>query len=53
VKIREWFNKILHRRSAEPEDGERSSDAVDEAFTTSYGENTSSWIPSQQDRPRH
>jgi hypothetical protein len=52
MKIRDWLKK-LRRRPAQPKDGERSSDAVDEAFTTSYGENTSSWVPSQQDRPRH
>jgi hypothetical protein len=52
MKIRDWLKK-LRRRPAPAKDGERSDDAVDEAFTTSYGENTSSWIPSQQDRPRH
>ena len=51
MKLREWFNKLLHRSSSE--DAERSSDAVDEAFTSSYEQAASTWIPSQQDRPRH
>jgi hypothetical protein len=51
VKIGEWFKKLLRP----PQDGEneKSSDAVDEAFTTSFGEASSSFVPSQQDRPRH
>jgi hypothetical protein len=50
MKLREWFNKLLHQSS---KDAERSSDAVDEKFTTTYGQDTARWIPSQQDRPWH
>jgi hypothetical protein len=51
MKIRDLLNKLLHRPPAN--DVERSSDAVDEAFTTSYEQAASTWLPSQQDRPRH
>ncbi len=51
MKIRELLSKLLGRSAGE--DAERSGDAVNEAFTVSEGESYSSWIPSQQDRPRH
>ena len=47
MKITEWFKKLLQR--PEPKEGE----TVDEAFTNSYEQAASTWIPSQQDRPRH
>jgi hypothetical protein len=52
VKIGEWFKKLLRRSPQDGED-EKSSDAVEEAFTTSFGEASSSYVPSQQDRPQH
>jgi hypothetical protein len=52
VKLREFWQK-LWRRSPHDEENDQSGGDVNEAFTTSYGEATSSWIPSQQDRPRH
>jgi hypothetical protein len=52
VKLRELL-KRLRRRSAERKDGDESSDSVNEAFTVTTGEAPASWIPSQQDRPRH
>jgi len=51
MKIRELLNKL--RRRSPAKDGERSGDAVDKAFTTSYEQSASTWIPSQQDGPRH
>jgi hypothetical protein len=51
MKLRELVNKL--RRRSPAKDGERSGDAVDKAFTTSYEQSASTWIPSQQDRPRH
>ena len=51
MKLRDLLNKL--RRRSPAKDGEPSSDAVDEAFTTSYEQAASTWIPSQQDRPRH
>jgi hypothetical protein len=51
MKIRVFLNKL--RRRSPAKDGERSSGAVDKAFTTSYEQAASTWIPSQQDRPRH
>ena len=52
MKIRDWLNK-LRRRS--PQDGENDSseDSVNKAYITSSGQASSSWIPSQQDRPKH
>jgi len=52
MKLRELLKKTFLRRSHAGE-GERSSNSVDEAFTVSSGEAPASWIPSQQDRPRH
>jgi hypothetical protein len=31
-------------------DGEQPDDRVDDKFSTSWGKDTASWIPSQQDR---
>jgi hypothetical protein len=47
VKIGEWLRKLVGR--SEPKEGE----SVNEAFTSSYEQAASTWIPSQQDRPRH
>jgi hypothetical protein len=52
VKLRELL-KRLRRRAAERKDSDESSDSVNEAFTVTTGEAPASWIPSQQDRPRH
>jgi hypothetical protein len=52
MKLRDWLKK-LRRRSAERKGGDESSDSVNEAFTVTTGEAPASWIPSQQDRPRH
>jgi hypothetical protein len=48
MKIRDLLKKFRRR----PKDTERSDDAVNEAFTSSYEQAASTWIPSQQDRPR-
>ena len=52
MKIRELLNRFRRRP---PEDGEKDSseDSVNKAFITSSGQASSSWIPSQQDRPKH
>jgi hypothetical protein len=52
VKIGNWFKKLLGRKPHDGDDEQPAGD-VNEAFTSSYGQATSSWIPSQQDRPRH
>jgi len=51
MKLRDLWNKLMRRSPAK--DGERSADAVNEAFTTAYEQSASTWIPSQQDGPRH
>ena len=52
MKLSEWWKK-LWRRSPHDGENDQSGDSVNEEFTTSYGQATSSWIPSQQDKPRH
>jgi hypothetical protein len=52
VKLRELLKKI-RRRPARSENGDQSSAGVNDAFTVSSERAASSWIPSQQDRPRH
>jgi hypothetical protein len=49
MKLGDWLKK-LRRQGGEDE---RSSDSVNEAWKVGSGENPASWIPSQQDRPRH
>jgi hypothetical protein len=51
VKLREFLKKF-RRRS--PQDGEdKAAGNVNEAFSVSSEQAASTWIPSQQDRPRH
>jgi hypothetical protein len=52
VKLRELVMKF-RRRSPQPGDDERSANSVNEAFKVGKAEAPASWIPSQQDRPRH
>ena len=52
MKLGDWWKK-LWRRSAHDGEDEESGGNVNEAFTSSYEQAASTWIPSQQDRPRH
>jgi hypothetical protein len=52
MKLGEWWKKLWWRSPHDGEDDE-SGDSVNETFSVSKGESYSSWIPSQQDRPRH
>jgi hypothetical protein len=52
VELKELLKKF-RRREPQDEEDERSSDDVNKSFAVSSGEAPASWIPSQQDRPRH
>ena len=45
--------KTFRRRAPQVGDDERSANSVNEAFKVGKAEAPASWIPSQQDRPRH
>ena len=55
MKLRELLRKIgLSARPTHVKgDGKGSDDTVNDKFATSWGKDTASWMPSQQDRPRH
>jgi hypothetical protein len=53
VKITAWFKKLLGRSPHDGDEEKKPVGDVNEAFTTSFGQATSSYVPSQQDRPPH
>jgi hypothetical protein len=54
VKLLDLLKKVNDAvRPAHVHKAKHSDSSVDDEFTQSWAEGQASWIPSQQDRPRH